>query len=97
MELKLSRIKRFQQLTVLMGHGAQPEQKPPLPGILNQSIQHRLKIALAQRKGVDAAAVELGKQHQKTLQKGKSLPPPNGKIHKGIFTASGVTGKQMLF
>ena len=47
-----------------------------------QLFQYRQHVALPQRTGVHGAAVKLGMQHQKSVQKSGSLPSPNGQIHK---------------
>ena len=66
----------------------------PLPGNFNNGIHHGLYIPATHRTGVDGTAVELGKQHEMIAQDRSSLPSPQVKVGKGIFTAPSPTPEQ---
>jgi len=86
-KLELAGIALLQNGTVGGGHGGQAALQTPLPGILDDGIQHRAHIPIAHREGVYAFALELGKQGKTAVQKGGLLPTPHIQIGEGILTA----------
>jgi hypothetical protein len=87
LDAKLVREVLLQQMAVRLVQTCEAAEIAPLLSIPDNGLQDRQNIALAQGEGVHGPPVKLGLQHQKTVQKGGSLPSPNGQIDKGKFAA----------
>jgi hypothetical protein len=66
---------------------AEPEGNAAASGVKDQLVQNIFNIPRAHGEGVDAAAIELGKEDQEAVFKSSLLPSPDPEVRKGILAA----------
>ena len=85
MESELSGVQAFQQFAICLGHGADAAGDTSGFRIVDDGVQNRLDVTLTDGEGVDALAVELGKQGNEPVHKCALLATPDKEVGEGIF------------